>query len=586
MDLHRARRLLSKLTIKDRDRNISVPFIFNANQVKAFKICCAAYEQQKWLRLIVLKARRVGMSSMMDALLFCHCLARPQAHAEIVAHLKEVSEKGLFRVPKDLGDTLNGKIQCCDVRTRDIIFHHTAGDSRLDIATAGSVGGGRGLTLTALHLSEAGQYPGANSFLGILPAVSKAPDTIIALESTAFGRVGIGEAFYKFWLSANRKGREWNGYTPVFLSWLDDPGCVANAVGADDAPATDLERELMRKPFNATKEQIAWMRLVLEGECDASESMFSQEYPWEPSVAFVSSGDPAFTPQEINYARETIKEPQFRGHLERTSGKPIFVDNRHGKLLVWEKPRDKCWYYIGVDCARGMDEDTGRATGDFAAYSIINGTTGKKAARFADWVNPEIIAEDVDKAGRWYNTAMVIIELTGNLGLWAQQAMREKYMYPNLYIWRGKDDAKAGKGKSSSIGWETTSRTRDLLLSTFRGKLREGMKRVPGGYEPCDRELVEQMDLCSMGTGLRWEVQHGHDDILMADFLAVIACAQYPPPNIANFKGNYLETKESRQASAAAALKPQPSLENCLRRDLDFIMRNDKIRKHSTLGRV
>ena len=112
------------------------------------------------------------------------------------------------------------------------------------------------------------------------------------------------------------------------------------------------------------------------------------------------------------------------------------------------------------------------------------------------------------------------------------------------------------------------------------------MKRIPGGYEPCDRELVEQMDLCSMGTGLRWEVQHGHDDILMADFLAVIACAQYPPPNIANFKGNYLETKESRQASAAAALKPQPSLENCLRRDLDFIMRNDKQRKHSTLGRI
>ena len=184
-----------------------------------------------------------------------------------------------------------------------------------------------------------------------------------------------------------------------------------------------------------------------------------------------------------------------------------------------------------------MDEDTGRATGDFAAYSIINGTTGKKAARFADWVNPEIIAEDVDKAGRWYNTAMIIIELTGNLGLWAQQAMREKYMYPNLYVWRGKDDAKAGKGKSSSLGWETTSRTSDLLLSTFRGKLREGMKRIPGGYEPCDRELVEQMDLCSMGAGLRWEVQHGHDDILMADFLAIIAMRSVPPAEHRQLQG-------------------------------------------------
>jgi hypothetical protein len=152
MNLQRARKLLSKLPVKHRDLNVSVPFVLNNNQEKAFNIICKAYEQYKHIRIIVDKARRVGVSSLMDALLFCHCLARPQAHAEIVAHLKEVSEKGLFRVPKDLGDGLNAKIECCEVRTRDILFKHTSGDSRLDIATAGSIGGGRGLTLTALHL--------------------------------------------------------------------------------------------------------------------------------------------------------------------------------------------------------------------------------------------------------------------------------------------------------------------------------------------------------------------------------------------------------------------------------------------------
>lgn len=152
MNLYRAKQLLSKLPVKDREKNISVPFKFNPNQEKAFRIMCAAYEKYGHIRVIFDKARRVGVSSLMDAILFCHCLARPQAHAEIVAHLKEVSEKGLFRVPKDLGDALNSHIECCEVRTRDIIFQHTQGTSRLDIATAGSVGGGRGLTLTALHL--------------------------------------------------------------------------------------------------------------------------------------------------------------------------------------------------------------------------------------------------------------------------------------------------------------------------------------------------------------------------------------------------------------------------------------------------
>lgn len=420
----------------------------------------------------------------------------------------------------------------------------------------------------------------------MLPAVSKAPDTIICLESTAFGRVGIGQTFYEFWLRAKKKGREWNGYTPIFLSWLDDPACCLSDEEADDAPASDLERELMRKPFNATKGQIAWMRLVLEGECDSSESLFAQEYPWDDSVSFVSTGDPAFTPQELTYARETVKEPLCSGHLERSSGRPVLVEDRRGKLLIWEKPRDKCSYYIGVDCARGMEQETGRATGDFAAYVVLNGTTGDVVARFSDWVNPEVIAEDVDKIGRWYNNAMVNVELTGNLGLWAQKILRDQLYYPNLYVWRGKDDSKVGKAKSGSLGWETTSRTRDLLLSTFRGKLREGMKRIPGGLDVHDREIVEQMDNCSMSAGMRWEIEHGHDDILIAVFLAVISCAQYPPSNIANYKGNYLETKEMQHATAAAALKPQASLERALRSDLNFIMRNDKQRNRNVLGRL
>ncbi len=586
MNLDRARRLLAKLPVKDRDLNVSVPFILNPNQVKAFDAIKQAYELSKWIRVLILKARRVGMSSFMDALLFCHCLARVQAHAEIVAHLKEVSEKGLFRVPRDLGEALNIKAECCEVRTRDLIFHHQDGDSRLDIATAGSVGGGRGLTLTALHLSEAAQYPGSDSFLGILPAVSKAPDTIIALESTAFGRVGIGQTFYEFWNRANKKGKDWNGYTPIFLSWLDDPACKRLASEASDAPASDLERELMKKPFNATRGQIAWMRLVLEGECDGSEAKFSQEYPWTPTVAFVATGDPAFNAQELQYARKTIKAPIVTGHLERSGDKPMLVENSKGKLLVWEKPRDKCWYYVGADCARGLEADTGLATGDFAAYYVLNGTTGKFVARFSDWVNPEVIADDLDKVGRWYNNAMVNIELTGNLGLWAQKLMRDTYYYPNLYVWRGKDDATYGKGKRHSLGWETTARTRDLLYSTFRGKLREGMKNVPGGLEVKDEELLRQMDMATMGIGGRWEIEHGHDDILFAALLAVIACAQYPPPNIANYKANYLETKESRQASIEAALKPQATLHDALKRDLAFIMRPNRMKQHSVLGRI
>ena len=585
MNLDRARLLLSKLVIKDRDKNTSVPFSLNPNQLKAHHIIKASYEKYGWIRVIMTKARRVGMSSYIDGLAHCHCVARPQAHAMIVAHLKDVANKGLFRVPRDLATSLNDKFPgACDVRASSIIYPHTLGDSNLDIATAGSVGAGRGLTLTFLHLSEAAQYPGQGSFLSILPAVSKAPDTVIALESTAYGRSGVGETFYEYWNGANASGSKWNGFTPIFLSWLDDPACHRPEHEAEDAPATDLEKELMGKPFFASRSQIAWMRMVLEGECRGSELMFNQEYPHAADVAFVATGDPAFTQAEIRYAFSTKKQPLMKGSFEREGKGAKFIKNPRGKVWLYEEVKEKAHYYIGVDCARGIEQETGRASGDFAAYVVLNGSTGDIAARFCDWVNPIDMAADVDLAGRYFNQAIMNIELTGNLGLWCQQVLRDKYMYPNWYIWKGKDDKIWGKSKSNAMGFETQGRSRDLLLATFRGKLHDGMKNIPGGLALMDEELIRQMDMMTMATGMRWEIEHGHDDVFMACCFAVIACVQYPPPNILSFKGNVYEKDQAGNVTLNS-LKPQPDLRHALMRDQRLILKGDE-RKLCGSGRA
>ena len=588
MNLERARILLSKLLIKDRDRGISVPFILNPNQLRAHRMILEHYEKFKSVRVLILKARRVGMSSYIDGLATMHCLARAQAHAMIVAHLKEVAEMGLFRVPRDLAASLNDRMPgSVEIQTKSLKFPHTLGTSNLDIATAGSVGAGRGLTLSFLHLSECAQYPGQDSFLSILPAVSKADDTFVALESTAQGRTGIGETFYEYWNGAHLTGHRWNGFTPIFLSWLDDPACHRPESEAEDAPATDFEKELMGKPFNASRSQIAWMRMVLEGECRGSELMFNQEYPHTASVAFVATGDPAFTQEEIRYAMSTkaVKKDIRKGHFERDGRGAKWVENPRGKTFLYEYPEPRAWYYIGVDCARGIEQETGRATGDFAAYVVLNGTTGNIAARFCDWVNPIEMAADVDAAGRYYNNAMMNIELTGNLGLWCQQVLRDQYVYPNWYIWKGKDDKAWGKSKSHAMGFETQGRTRDLLLATFRGKLHDGMKNVPGGLSLKDEELIRQMDMMTMATGMRWEIEHGHDDVFMACCFAVIACVQYPPPNIASFRGNTLD-RDKAGHPAIRALSPQESLKHALLKDQAMILKKPKNHRPALLGGI
>ena len=280
----------------------------------------------------------------------------------------------------------------------------------------------------------------------------------------------------------------------------------------------------------------------------------------------------------------TKKPPIAKGHLERdATGKVDFIKNPKGKFLIYEYPQRNHHYFFGVDCARGMEQETGKAVGDFASFVVLNGTTGDIAAVFYDWIRPNVMADDVDKAGRWYNRAMLNIELTGNLGLWCQHELRDKYMYPNWYIWKSKDDKIPTSKMGRSLGWETTSRSRDLLLSTFRGKLHDGMKRVPGGLDLKDEELIRQIGRMTMATGMRWEVERGHDDVFVACCLAIIACAQYPPPNIIHTKANYLDKDKSGHPKLVA-LNAQDDLRNALKRDIAFIMKPEAKRCRSVLG--
>jgi hypothetical protein len=253
-----------------------------------------------------------------------------------------------------------------------------------------------------------------------------------------------------------------------------------------------------------------------------------QEYPYTPEVAFVSSGDPAFEEDEIAYVRGTACTPSIIGHLEYVDGLPKIISTRRGQLHVWEQPVPGHRYYIGSDAATGMEE------GDFAAYAIIDGTTGHCVARYADRVHPEILARQLFMAGTLYNQAIINVELTGHLGRTVQQRLRDEYHYFNLYGWKGKDDkliSATGPLKPRLGGWETTTNSRRMMFDQFRVSLRLGMKDAPMGIELYDEELIEQMDLATLTEHRSdWDVEKGHDDILVAYMLANITMIQYPPP--------------------------------------------------------
>lgn len=274
MDLNAAERFLSRFQIRDRDSHKQVPFILNFNQKKIHAVAKAQQDRGKPIRIVVDKSRRVGVSSWAEGLLFCHCCCLAGAHALIAAH-EFKSSKALFSIPKSMVKQARF-LNVRDVE-REITFPHKNAHSILQIVTAGKDTSGRGFTLSDLHLSEAAHYKGVGEiFTSVIPAVSNHKDTIIVIESTPNGMDGDGEPFYQMWMDAI-EGR--SDYEAVFLSWTDDPACVADP-GLMEGVSLDKEEKQLVKNYNLTNAQLAWRRLkIASPECGGLVEMFHQEFP-------------------------------------------------------------------------------------------------------------------------------------------------------------------------------------------------------------------------------------------------------------------------------------------------------------------
>jgi hypothetical protein len=308
----------AKFKIKHRDRSAQVPFELNPSQTLVIdKLMEQAYQGlPMWA--IILKARRVGISTECSFLNVIHCTAFQNAVAMSVAH-RAKNVRAMFRDARAGHTTLcyDCSLDPEQLRTaHELRFpHEDEQDSLYSIATAKTVEGARGLTVTALHLSEAAFYEQSqDAFTALISTVAYRPDTMILIESTANGKVGPGETFYEYWVEAV-EGK--NQFTPIFISWMMDPVSrmdpeVNNVLSSN----LDAEEQELVEVHGADLEQISWRRWAIPNRCQGYVDKFHQEYPTTPEEAFVSTGDPAFLPGEMKAAESTLRKPRFMGSVE------------------------------------------------------------------------------------------------------------------------------------------------------------------------------------------------------------------------------------------------------------------------------
>ncbi len=266
-------------------------------QWKLYNIVREQVRAGKPVRVIVLKARQQGFSTLISALIFHACATQENRGALLVAHVADATNN-LHQMHLRFYDRLPMQVRPMRASSNaiELKFANPSKDpverakepglrSKIRCATAGGKGVGRSDTLQYVHASEYAFWPDgintkADTLLGILQAVPALPGTMVFIESTAKGF----DDFKLRW-DAAVAGR--SDFVPLFVGWNEEPD-YRRPVPPGTVWSAE-EREMMAR-YGLEPEQMAWRRWCIANNCGGDVNKFNQEYPLTPEMAFIASG--------------------------------------------------------------------------------------------------------------------------------------------------------------------------------------------------------------------------------------------------------------------------------------------------------
>ena len=509
------------LQIKDKTGKI-VPFRLNSAQKRLYETICQQEKAGKPIRVVILKSRQMGFSTLTEALIYYRTATRKNVSSFIITH-KDEATANLFRMSKLYQEKNPVRPMLKNSNAKELIFENPTKNarekerkpglrSRMKCATAGGQGVGRSDTLTNVHASELAFWPGdiAETLAGLMQAVPNTPESLVIIESTANGF----NFFKKLWDDA---AAGLNDFVPFFAAWYEMEEYRMPYYGEE---LTAEETEL-KAAFGLDDEQIMWRLWGIRNNCGGDLEYFHQEYPATPEEAFIATGAAVFSRAAILLRLAAVKQEQEprRGRFaykEKAEGlrhiliwDSAFAEDERGEILVFKEPQAGRPYTIGGDTA-------GEGS-DYFTAQVIDNITGEQMARLR-WQNcdEDDYAKQVYCLGMYYNTALIALEV--NFSTHPQKVL-EYLRYPRLYV-REVFDTYTGKLRQS-YGFRTDGMTRPVLVA----KLVECMRDNIGSIHDRDT-LGEALTFIRNEKGRAEAEINEHDDLLLGLGIALMARGQ------------------------------------------------------------
>lgn len=494
-DFHRY--CLNNLKILTKDGRL-VPFELNQEQEIIVQEVIKCLSEGRPIRIILLKDRQIGVSTVVESLIYWWTATHFNIQSKIVAHDTTTSLK-LYNMFQRYYENSNPIFAPkAKYNTRDgMTFDNDAGTglkSKIDLSSAENTSSGRGDTIHWLHGSEVAVWRNGEELVsGLMQAVPLLPNTAIFLESTANG---VGDFFHRTWQAAKRGE---SAFTPLFFPW--SMHAEYRLPVTEQFKLTKEEKELKRN-YYLDDEQLMWRR-EKQKEFVSNPDKFYQEYPLTDTEAFLSSGNPRFDVKELMKLEDKCYDGSPIELFEKNGWIPKVLGN--APLKVWEQPQDNKEYVIGADVAEGIG-------GDYSCATVVDKDNHKTVARWRGDLQPADFGEVLEQLGRWYNHALIGVEIN-NHGLTTVQRLVD-IGYDALYRKeRGVDERY--QEYTSKLGWRTDVKSKPLMIDGLAEAIAKGQ------IIDYDRVFINECMTYVTDERGKTNAQDGcHDDTVMATAIA------------------------------------------------------------------
>ncbi|MBQ9975844.1 MAG: hypothetical protein IJP16_04975 [Clostridia bacterium] len=490
-----------------------IPLKLKPAQIKLYDIMKREHEAGKPVRIVILKARQLGFSTVIEALFFQDAATRELVKTLIVAHSADATAN-LFKMNKLFYDKLPSALKPMRraSNAQEIVFENPTRDteekalhpglmSSIRCVPATGEGVGRSDTLTNVHASEAAFWSNMNDTLdALLQAVPDSPDTAVVIETTPNGF----NSFKLFW-DDTVAGK--TGFVPVFFPWFEDPDYRKPVPPGTEW--TDEELEL-KEAYKLDDEQLAWRRWCIASNLRGDAEKFKQEYPSCPEEAFLLSGNPYFELRPIILRIERTKEILRRGRFIYSEGENLRPENiawqeaDDGEICIWQDVEKGVPFVAGGDTA-------GDGSDRFTAV-VIDNVTSEQVVELVYSGGSEIwYAQQLYCLGKYFNNALIGVEI--NYSTYPERKL-EEWGYPKLYI-REKTDDVTRELNVKKFGWRTDPRTRPLILANLHAVVLQTPEVINS------EALLNEMLTFIRNEDMRPEAAPGaHDDLVIAAAIA------------------------------------------------------------------